>query len=434
MPLVEILSFSCADPVPPALTGFSIETPKAGHTSDNYVFEVQGWVVSNGSPATAIEVWYRDRSIRRVPLNVPRPDVAEYYQTKLPNPNCGFWCMIGTIGFPLVFDLILRVVFGEETETVPVATIRVRRGSLASAFWPKLHPLLITSLGRTGTTWLMKLLAAAPGVVTYNAYPYEMMPSKYWMHLLKVASEPANHLESAHWGNFSHSLNWIGQNPYFAAPLTDHPPLLTWFGKTYVENLAEFCQQSIQSFYQTLAATQGVQSPRYFAEKSYPDHVPWLLWDLYPKAREVILVRDFRDMVASIYATNAKRGTQDFGRSEASEDQDYIEMLATHAQHLCDSWQMRSSRAHLVRYEDLILKPHATLQGILDYLGLDSTPKAIELILHEARKDTPELREHRTTSSPEASIGRWRTDLPDDLKSAANEAFAPMLETFGYQI
>lgn len=434
MSQVEILYVSSADPVPKGLIGFQLEMPKTGQQSENHVFNLEGWVLSDGSLAVAVEVWYGDRSIRRVPLNVPRPDVAQHYNTTLANPNCGFWCMLGTIGFPPEFDLILRVIFEGKTESIAIATIRIRRDSLASAFWPKVQPLMITSLGRTGTTWLMRLLSVAPRIVTYNAYPYEMMPAKYWMHLLKVASEPANHLESAHWGNFSHSLNWIGQNPYFTAPLTDHAPLLGWFGKTYIENLAEFCQQSIQGFYQTLAETQGIPSPQYFVEKSYPDHTPWLMWDLYPKAREIILVRDFRDMVASIYATNAKRGTQDFGRSEKSKDEDYINLLATHAQHLRDSWKMRSNRAYLVRYEDLILKPYAILEGVLTYLGLDSTSSVIERILHEAKKDTPELSAHRTTSSPEASIGRWRTDLPDALKSVADKAFNSLLQTFGYHI
>ena len=35
--------------------------------------------------------------------------------------------------------------------------------------------------------------------------------------------------------------------------------------------------------------------------------------ELYPDAREVFLVRDFRDMVASIFAFNRKRGVRGFG-------------------------------------------------------------------------------------------------------------------------
>ena len=43
------------------------------------------------------------------------------------------------------------------------------------------------------------------------------------------------------------------------------------------------------------------------------------MWELYPRAREVILVRDFRDMVSSMFAFNAKRGFQGFRRGSVRE-------------------------------------------------------------------------------------------------------------------
>lgn len=431
-PPVEILSISSVDPVPGVLVGFALDSPKLGESSEHYSFTVEGWVVAREKPILGVEIWYGDRPIRRVPLNVPRPDVAEYYGTKLPDASCGFWSMIGVVGFPPEFDLVVRVIFDEKSEPVEIATIRVRCGNIASAFWPKIQPLMITSMGRTGTTWLMKLLSVSPGMVTFDAYPYEMRPAKYWMHMLRVAAEPANHLESSHWGDFSHDLHWIGSNPNFTAPLTDQRPLLDWFGKTYVESLAEFCQQSVQSFYETLASAQRVESPRYFVEKSYPDHVPWLLWGLYPKAREIVLVRDFRDMVASIYATNAKRGTKDFGRGEVAKDDEYIRRLGTHAQHLCECWEMRRNRAHLVRYEDLILKPAETLTAIFDYLGVDSSPKCVEAVLRAASVDNKEMQEHRTVTDITKSVGRWRRDLSPAMRKKCNAVFGDFMRRFGY--
>jgi hypothetical protein len=255
-----------------------------------------------------------------------------------------------------------------------------------------------------------------------------MRPAKYWMHLLKVLAEPANHLESAHWGNFSDNFWWAGHHPFYTSPVTDHPELRQWFGKEYVEQLTSFSQQSIEAFYTRLAAAQGQGQPRYFAEKAYPDHVPWLLWELYPGMREIILVRDFRDMVASIYATNAKRGSADFGRSEAGGDAEYIRTLAGHARRLFESWSRRSSAAHLVRYEDLILEPTRTLRGLLEYLSLDTSTASIEELLESARPDTAELQQHRTAPDVEASIGRWRRDLDPVAQAICQEAFGDILE------
>ena len=48
------------------------------------------------------------------------------------------------------------------------------------------------------------------------------------------------------------------------------------------------------------------------------------LAELYPDSREVFLVRDFRDMVSSILAFNAKRGARGFGRAAAETDAGYV--------------------------------------------------------------------------------------------------------------
>src|SRR5207248_557150 len=66
------------------------------------------------------------------------------------------------------------------------------------------------------------------------------------------------------------------------------------FGRQYVEDLAGFCQRSIEDFYLQIGTMQERRNPRYFAEKYIPTQLPRIMWELYPKAREVFLVRDFR--------------------------------------------------------------------------------------------------------------------------------------------
>src|SRR5206468_3765127 len=102
--------------------------------------------------------------------------------------------------------------------------------------------------------------------------------------------------------------------------------------------------------------------------------VPDLVWELYPRARELILVRDFRDLVASILAMNVKVGYQGFGRRRAASDEEFIErQMADLASAFVRTWRERSDRAHLVRYEDLVTSRGPTLEGILEYLGLDAS-------------------------------------------------------------
>ena len=43
-----------------------------------------------------------------------------------------------------------------------------------------------------GTTLLMRMLSAHPGVVTYDRPPYEARGGKYWLHVLKTLAAPAD--------------------------------------------------------------------------------------------------------------------------------------------------------------------------------------------------------------------------------------------------
>jgi len=279
----------------------------------------------------------------------------------------------------------------------------------------------------------MRLLAEYPQIVAYKHHPYELRITKYWMHMLKVLAEPANHHQSANFNNF-HANEWyVGHNPFNTRPVIDRPEIGYWFGHTHVEQLVGFCQQSIEDFYHQVANTQHEIKPMYFAEKHVPDHIPWLIWQLYPHAREVFLVRDFRDMLCSMLAFNARRGYMAFGRDRVESDEEHVRLLQSHVVSLLKAWQRRSTQAHLLHYEDLIIRPVETLSDLLEYLNLDATSSTIEEMIQRASKDTPTQHLHRTSPSPETSIGRWRQDLDHSLQVACQEAFGDVLKEFGYK-
>jgi hypothetical protein len=47
-------------------------------------------------------------------------------------------------------------------------------------------------------------------------------------------------------------------------------------------------------------------------------------------------------------------------------------------------------------------------------------------------EDTREVLLHRTTAARDASIGRWRTDLDEELQRTCQDVLGPALESFGY--
>ena len=138
-------------------------------------------------------------------------------------------------------------------------------------------------------------------------------------------------------------------------PLRDEA-VQEWLGGEAVEALADGRQQRIDALYEHIAATTGGSDEPFFAEKSNL-RVSSVAAELYPNGRELFLVRDFRDMVCSVLAFNEKRGVTGFGRAEASSDMEYVERLGGWAASLMRAWERRRERAHLVRYEDLVLDP-----------------------------------------------------------------------------
>ena len=414
------------------LVGFSLELPTPGTARDAYCFEVGGWVLSAQSPATQIELIANDGPPRRIPVLFQRADVDQCFPDAPQGSKVGFWAPVSVIGMTPEFELEVRLVL-ENAQRIPVARIRGRHQPLRSNFRPTMQPLLVNSLARTGTTWVMRLLSEHPAIATLRIYPYENRPAKYWMQLLGAMAEPAYPAQSAsHIGIFDEDW-WGSQDPFQRGSLGQNPRLQQWFNSRFVEQVAVSCQQSIENCYREIAATQDQAPPAFFVEKHIPDEVPGIFWELYPNTREIIVVRDFRDMLCSIRAFNAKRGTLGFNRDQVSSEQEYIARLGREAQQLLGNWKSRAERILLVRYEDLIQKPEETLEAMLRYAGVDSSRAMVDDILRRALVDTPEMQAHRTSGGPKASIGRWRTDLDAESKATCERVFGESLRAFGYE-
>lgn len=412
------------------LSGCFIDFPVPGTARDEYNFDCAGWVLGKESCAVGIEILANDGPVRRIPITLPRPDVYRHYPG-LPQPRAaGFWSPVSVIGMTEDFELIVQAVL-QNLSRVPIGRIRGSHRPVPSGFRPTIQPLLVTSMGRTGTTWIMRLLSEHPGIVAYRPYPCEMRAAKYWIQFLSTLTEPAAHAQSSSkLVNFD-TLWWVAHHPFSKASRSSDPLLQEWFGRRFVDRAATLCQQSIEECYREVAALQNQTNPVYFAEKHLADETPGIFWELYPGTREIFLVRDFRDMLCSIRAFNNKRGSLGFGRDRANNEQEYILYLREEALRLLGSWKSRRDRACLVRYEDLVLRPMETLKRVLEYLGLSSSDTQINEMIQGAL-GTPELREHRTTANPQESVERWRRDLDSPSQQFCEEAFGNVLRDFGY--
>jgi Sulfotransferase family len=429
--LVRVAAVSLAGQSEGHLRGANIDSPRAGDTSNGYALDIRGWAVAASVPAVSVELMHKADCVWRVPVDDRRTDVAEAYPDVPGSDTSGFFVAVSALSLEEDFELGVRVRLDDKTR-VPLGVIAGHREQLRSSYEPALAPLMVTTLGRTGSTAMIRLLEAHPQVVAYRPFRNEPRAASYWMGVLKSLSEPASYRRQLSPTGPIDKTWWLGERPPVPRRLGD-PAIDEWLGRPAVEEIAAFCQGRIDGVYGQIAGAASRDSAVYFAEKLRPDWVPRLVWEIYPRVREIVLVRDFRDMVSSMLAFNAKRGFQGFRRNQVSSDAEFVtENVKGSAAALAQAWRERSDRAHLVRYEDLIANPRDTLEGILEYLELDSGAGTLAAMTAGLTERRPEDEAHRTASGPEASLGRWRSDLSPEMQAHCDQELGESLEAFGY--
>jgi hypothetical protein len=387
-----------------------------------FAFLLEGWLTAD-TEVDHVEIW-SGRKLREVPVKLTRPGIGLH----------SFSALVGTVSMPTSFTANLRVVLASGAR-LDVCEIAGTRPALAlpPGTTPRLSPLMVTSLARTGTTWLMRLLSEHPELVLDARHPYEGKLQGYWMHWLQLMAEPANHRESAHPDTLNEQYWSGGANPFFTAAVAkDDPALAQQLAGEHVLASAGFAHQATEAYYLACMARFDRPNARFAVEKHNPNMIPALLWELYPGAKEILLVRDPRDVLTSILAFNEKRGSTGFARDRVETDADYARLLARAFVHLAQTWQARREQAHLVRYEDLLTTPEDVLREAFDYVGIDASAATVQRVVREASKPDSNLAFHMTSEDPAASIGRWERDLPEDLQALCSEEFGPALAEFGY--
>jgi hypothetical protein len=411
-----------------------LEMPTGDYASGNYTFPISGWVLGRANPAVAVEVRQRSLLLRRVPIDIERPDIASGFPTHPDREGArtsGFATAIGTLGLAPDFVISVDAILTDDRR-VPLAVIRGNHQPLRSTFAPSLHPLMVTSLPRSGSTLAMLILANHPQIVLQRLHAYETRWGAYWIHTLKVAAEPNNFTRHRHLADYFADFHTIHPHPFNFVSYTSGPEINSWLNEEYPEQLAAFYQQRIEELYRHMAHSQGQEAPRYYAEKSFHGMIPDIIWELYPRAREIFLVRDFRDMACSMMRFIALPQRQHFEDARQDDPATYVRFLCEQASSLAADWHHRSTRAHLVRYEDLIQHPAETIREIFAYLDVPLSDAEVSRLIERAFTDSDEYRSHRTSEGVEASIGRWKHDLAPALAAIIEDEIGDVLAAFGY--
>jgi len=430
------------------LYGFYIDFPifqKSFLEHEFYDLEISGWVLGKDCPVSQIEIVDSNHHILQVvPIQYQRPDVAQSFQAVENSNLSGFSVLINLLMLPMqtTINLVARLI--DQTQVV-LTHFNIQRFPLHTLYQPTLKPLFINSLGRSGTTWLMHLLAQHLSIATYKNYPYELPVLEHYVHNILMHNLFESYPDQIPYPDLDvNDLFKLNRHRMYHVK---EKPLKRYFRKQQIEELAYFCQEQIDKYIEQILNFQkrigeGLENPIYFAEKLInpsrdTEYLSRLIWELYPQGKEIILVRDFRDMFCSILSFMKKRDLKicfglDFQHAQTEEE--YVKITKERINFIWDCWETRKHKAYLVRYEDLIEKPLPILKGIFEYLNLDHDEATLQRILEKASLRNAEMSDHITSSTVDASLGRWKKDLSPALQRLCNEAFQPALEAFGYLV
>jgi Sulfotransferase family len=409
----------------------SIDRPSverdAGVVREDWSLDVRGWAVGASAPVEHVEFSAGGVILRRVPCDVARPALAAERPDLTGAGSSGFYATLSALDLPRPFEVGLDAVLADGRRA-PIGVIRGTRAQLTTSFAPGLQPLMVSGPGRSGSTIFMQMLAGHEQIAVHPPFDEEPRVATYWVDVLRALARPESWMRQISPAGPLGEDWWLGRRDPVPRRLRSKS-LQGWLAGHAVEDVATFAQSRIEAVYTRIAAEEGKSGTTYFAEKVRNDIVSDLLWELYPDAREVVLVRDPRDVLTSILAAKGKRAAQPLPADPARwVGEEFTGRILA----VLDSWHRRRDRTHLVRYEDLMMRPRDTLAGVAGYLGLDAGPDSVDPMIEGAGRRLPGMDEHRTSADSTSSIGRWRRDLEPDLAKACERAVLPALDAWGY--
>lgn len=419
---LEIEAIEAVEPAPGLV--WRLDAPRPDERSDAFAIELRGWIAVSGAPPLALEVEAGGDAAVRLALQAPAR--AEASRTPEGAERRRFSASLGTLDLPDRFALRIAATF-EGGERRLLGEIRGRQGPLLvepSA----LAPVLVSGLGRSGSTWLVHLLGRHPQLAAYRPFRQEPRVLGWWIEALRAISSPSSQSAMLAPQGFPDTW-WLGDE--------SRPPRL-WHDEAIRALLlgdgprraAILARERVEAFYGAVAELEGKRA-RAFVEKG-PGSLDRGAWNLasklFPTVHEVLLLRDPRDVACSTVAYTRRNPGAVLGPPGATLDG----LAAWAAEEMVERLRLARERgraASVVRYEELVADPARSLTPVLEALGFEPSAAIVaEMVDSATRLATDATPLHATSSSPGDSVGRWRRELP----GGGPAEVVPLIEELGY--
>ena len=277
--------------------------------------------------------------------------------------------------------------------------------------------------GRVGSTLLMQLLATSDEVIVDRVYPYENAYLAFFIHFIEQLGMPYD--PARNWSihalvdDINAEISTKGGPMPFDPVSVDRHTLKVRAMRRLWEAFSEAAVER----------DNGPGEARFYAEKLIVGVDPRTIIEAQIPIVLIDLIRDPRDVFASIQAFNAARGFPSFGRLRGQSDADYLEVFVAAERGLLAELNrpLHGVTPILVRYEDMVADLPAMAARLGSMIGL-----ALDHVQVEAGRDA--VRHHMTSDGGAGSVGRWRDDLsPTEIARIESELGAEM-DRLGYAL
>jgi Sulfotransferase family len=278
---------------------------------------------------------------------------------------------------------------------------------------------------RSGTTWLLNMLAEHDGVVPVDE------PLIAWYLGPFVSDLPGADATLLDSSTFTmRRVQAAKEHQFFAEE----------YAAAWVPALARMMRERFYAQADRRRASNGDLPRSVVIKEPSGSQSADLISRALPRSRILFLLRDGRDVVDSELAASLEGGwvSREFPGFRGLRDGDRLAFVAQSAMKWL--WRTEVVQAAVanhpgptltVRYEELRQEPEPTVLRIVSWLGLDSTgpqsAAAVERHRFERMRETGPSEFVRI-----ASPGSWRENLRPDEQAVLEELLAPKLRELGY--
>jgi hypothetical protein len=348
---------------------------------------ISGWVFSESDPVHYIVI--HSEFLFRSPLLVlplhPRVDVATAFGLDRLKPT-GFTGSVNLLGCSDVECLHISCVCASGAAQFQVdagfysqcyirlAQVHFEVTLPQLSYQPGRSPIFVSSLGRSGSTALMKAFSFSDEIAVAGSHPLENRTMSYFIHMTRLLVTPSSHYLPTATSAFL-DIPFVGATNPFIEPL-DWPGMNILISKKALDLISYPLIHLLEEHAACIEAATGKGKVSYLAEKLVPNTIiPGIAKSIWPRSIEILLIREFDDWLRSALAFSERSG-QYFGSGVA--ERDLIERILREVQPFLIYVASRTNEFVCIRYEDLVRDSERVTRSLCHKLGIKFVEKMVD--------------------------------------------------------